>query len=435
MASNASQGLSLLHEYCQKAVEEQAKIFLRTFVMDFRGKFDEILGAVERFCSYRTKKASDSANLVVTGLEEADLYRFIEAEGHPIAAVDFRTEIRALDEQTDRTTLSFIHYCMWNYKKKVEQLVIPPGEADPTLLRLLDEALAEYQKVVDARRARENKMVQLRATAAQGGVKGNIAKSELDQMEASDQLERNKAEVTAAAKRRLAQKAVESDKDGAKARERALKEEQKRLEQERAKKEAEEKRIQDEKRAKLKAKSAMFEHAGAATAPPPVAAKGAAPAKKWAPVGSGHSAPAPVVSQPAKPIAQDSVPPSGGVGGKAAMFAQAIANATPQEPVVQKRKVSHGSKAAEPAVVHHQPEPVHVPEPVNVPEPAVSSPAPPVVGEQARSLYPYQGNSETELSFPGDVILTIHHKDPAGWWSAEYNGVKGWIPANYVQLL
>jgi hypothetical protein len=51
-------------------------------------------------------------------------------------------------------------------------------------------------------------------------VKGNIAKAELDQMLAEDQLERNKQELTAAAKRRAAQRAVESDKDGSKARER-----------------------------------------------------------------------------------------------------------------------------------------------------------------------------------------------------------------------
>lgn len=87
-------------------------------------------------------------------------------------------------------------------------------------MRALEEAINAYQQVVDARNKREKKIADLRNGSRQGGVKGNIAKAELDQILAEDQLERNKQEVTAAAKRRAAQRAVDSDKDGAKARER-----------------------------------------------------------------------------------------------------------------------------------------------------------------------------------------------------------------------
>jgi len=343
-------------------------------------------------------------------LEEADLYRFLEAEGHPVVASEFRAQLRAIDLDCDRN-ISFIEYCLWQYKKTVEQLVVPPGEADPVLLRLLDEALAEYQKVVDVRKARDVKMAQLNAIVQGGGVKGNIAKAELDQMLASDNLARNKAELTAAAKRRAAQKAVEGDKDGAAARARAMAEEEKKLQAEKKKKEDEERRIQEEKRAKLKAKSAMFEQVATANAPPP-AAKGAAPAKRVVtgakPVGTS------VTAKPT-PVAQ---PVAGGAKAAAAMFQGKIEAATPVEPARRK-----SASKQEPA--HQTPVAVLAP----VPEP------PPT--EQVwhvRALYPYTANSETELSFQAGDDITIHHKDPGGWWEGELgSGARGWLPMNYVQ--
>jgi len=55
-------------------------------------------------------------------------------------------------------------------------------------------------------------------------------------------------------------------------------------------------------------------------------------------------------------------------------------------------------------------------------------------GKQAKGLYPFQGQDESELSFnPGDVLII--HKDSGEWWEAELNGRKGVIPGNYVQLI
>jgi len=180
----------------------------------------------------------------VTSLEEADLYRFLEAQGHPISAAEFRVKLREIDIDTDRK-VSFVEYCLWYYQKQVNQLIVPPGVADPALLRALDEAIDAYQQVVNARNAREKHIADLRSASKQVGVKGNIAKAELDQLLAQDQLERNRQEVTAAARRRKAQRAVDSDKDGAKARDRAMKEEEKRLEEDKRKKR---RRREEEKR-------------------------------------------------------------------------------------------------------------------------------------------------------------------------------------------
>jgi len=63
------------------------------------------------------------------------------------------------------------------------------------------------------------------------------------------------------------------------------------------------------------------------------------------------------------------------------------------------------------------------------PPPQPSTPSLP----KAKALYPYDGQTQDELSFPEGAILLIHKKDPGGWWEGEINGKRGWIPANYVQ--
>jgi hypothetical protein len=60
-------------------------------------------------------------------LEEADLYRFLEAEGHPTIASVFRSDIHTLDIEKEETTrqFSFIVFALWFYKKNVS-LLVPP---------------------------------------------------------------------------------------------------------------------------------------------------------------------------------------------------------------------------------------------------------------------------------------------------------------------
>lgn len=52
---------------------------------------------------------------------------------------------------------------------------------------------------------------------------------------------------------------------------------------------------------------------------------------------------------------------------------------------------------------------------------------------RCQALYDYPGTGEGELPFKAGDIITILQKDDAGWWEGELNGVRGWIPANYVQ--
>ena len=36
------------------------------------------------------------------------------------------------------------------------------------------------------------------------------------------------------------------------------------------------------------------------------------------------------------------------------------------------------------------------------------------------------------LSFKKGDVFTVISKDPGGWWEAELNGKKGWVPGNYL---
>ncbi|XP_050485651.1 uncharacterized protein LOC126871189 [Bombus huntii] len=55
--------------------------------------------------------------------------------------------------------------------------------------------------------------------------------------------------------------------------------------------------------------------------------------------------------------------------------------------------------------------------------------------EQCRAIYQYSANLNDELSLsPGDLI-TVHQKQPDGWWIGECRGRTGIFPATYVQVI
>jgi len=109
--------------------------------------------------------------------------------------------------------------------------------------------------------------------------------------------------------------------------------------------------------------------------------------------------------------------------------------ARPAAATAYKPSVQHVQKAVQP-VQHVQ----HVVQPFvqSVVQQPVVHAAPPAAQPglpRAKALYSHNGQSATELSFKVDDIILIHRKDPGGWWEGELNGVKGWVPNNYVQEL
>lgn len=52
-----------------------------------------------------------------------------------------------------------------------------------------------------------------------------------------------------------------------------------------------------------------------------------------------------------------------------------------------------------------------------------------------RALYDYEADDRTSLSFhEGDVIQVITQLE-SGWWDGVINGVRGWFPSNYCQII
>jgi SH3 domain len=53
----------------------------------------------------------------------------------------------------------------------------------------------------------------------------------------------------------------------------------------------------------------------------------------------------------------------------------------------------------------------------------------------AQALYDYEADDRTSLSFyEGDVIQVITQLE-SGWWDGVINGVRGWFPSNYYQVI
>eukprot|EP00012_Vannella_robusta_P002080 CAMPEP_0206190296 /NCGR_PEP_ID=MMETSP0166-20121206/4669_1 /ASSEMBLY_ACC=CAM_ASM_000260 /TAXON_ID=95228 /ORGANISM="Vannella robusta, Strain DIVA3 518/3/11/1/6" /LENGTH=343 /DNA_ID=CAMNT_0053606355 /DNA_START=599 /DNA_END=1630 /DNA_ORIENTATION=- len=53
---------------------------------------------------------------------------------------------------------------------------------------------------------------------------------------------------------------------------------------------------------------------------------------------------------------------------------------------------------------------------------------------QAKALFPFSGQDNTEISFqPGQTVTVISQS--GDWWVGEVNGARGYFPSNYVQLM
>lgn len=236
-------------ELTEQPIEEQAKFFLRSFVLEFQGKFEEILELCQTF-----KKFSDKGGEVKV-LNEFETHRFLEHVGETLTVRELRDHLREIELDKSNPKISYVEYLLWKYGKNLELLFNPPGDVSPEILAMLEKAIQEYQEVLDKRAKREARMAELEKLAQEGGVKGLRAKNELEQMKAEDLLEQNKREITTAAKKRRAEKLA---KDGNEAREKALKEEQARLEKLKREKEEEERRKREESRRRLAEKASLF---------------------------------------------------------------------------------------------------------------------------------------------------------------------------------
>jgi hypothetical protein len=186
--------------------DQQCVEFLRAFVAEFAGCFQDVLALCEEFKKYLSTNKDGVLN---SEMEEDKMHLFLERRGETMTVHDLREQIKEMDLDRNRK-ISFIEYCLFKYKKTVANLFEEHPENFAALIRKLEEAIEAFKAELEKKRIREEKMLSLKELSISGsGVKASKAAVELAQMESEDQLARNKAEIQAGATQRRAKKELE----------------------------------------------------------------------------------------------------------------------------------------------------------------------------------------------------------------------------------
>jgi len=241
-------------EVLKLSIEEQATVFLRAFVLEFIGKFQDIFDICDDFKKYAPKEG------VVRELDEVAAHHFLQKRDEAITATLLREYMKDIDLNKDRN-VSFIEYLLWTYKKSLAQL-FNPVPVPPEVLAELEKALAQYKAAMAVRKEREDKMAALEAIVAQGGVKGLTARHQLEAMQDQiNKLDDNVREIKAEVNKKKAQKVLAREEALANSkRDAQLKLEEERVAREKKEKEDLEKKKKEEARARLQAKAAAFQN-------------------------------------------------------------------------------------------------------------------------------------------------------------------------------
>lgn len=232
-------------EVCALSVDDQAMTFLRAFVVEFQGNFEEVLDLAEEFKTFGKGAAK---------LEKNEAHRFLEARGETRTASDLRATLQFIDRNVGASgDLFFIEYLLFKYNKHPAALFEESTASNNAeLIRKLEEAVENYRRVFREKKELEERMAALRLKSDAGDVK---AKAELKRLEMQDPAKSAADEALALQKKLSAKRALanpDSDK------ERLLAEEQRRVAEEKQRQEAEEKRKRDESKKRLAEKAKLF---------------------------------------------------------------------------------------------------------------------------------------------------------------------------------
>lgn len=190
----------------QTGVPAQTKYFLREFVGEFSGKFDDVLSLSEEFMVAAGGGARDS----VQELDEQQAHIFLEQHDAAMTVKDMRDALKAIDIDMNKK-VAFIEYMMFTYKKSLADLFAEKPGNLAHLIQALEEAITMHEEVQAARQAVEDQMKELESVASSGtGVKAMKAKAELEQLRVRSQTGQNMAEARARAKKNRAQKNLDN---------------------------------------------------------------------------------------------------------------------------------------------------------------------------------------------------------------------------------
>ncbi|ELR20570.1 uncharacterized protein ACA1_052610 [Acanthamoeba castellanii str. Neff] len=242
--------MSKFNEYRSLPVGEQAKVFLRPFVLEFQGRFQEILDIADDFTRFAA-----NPNATVVELNEFEGHLFLEKRGEAMTVVKMREHLKDIDF-SGRTKLSFIEYLMFKYHKTLAQLFAPPpaGGVPAALLAALDTAIDSYIGTKRAQQQRLEEMKRLEETAQSGKrtVQSVQAQNKIKELEGQE-FSQKFAEMRALKAKKEAELAVANAPKID-----PYEEEQKRLAEEQRQKEEAERKAKEESRNRLKNRAALF---------------------------------------------------------------------------------------------------------------------------------------------------------------------------------
>jgi len=247
MSGENAEYLPRLKDLTEKPIDEQAKLFLRAFVHEFQGKFEQVLDLVEEFKLYTNRD---------TSLDEHQAHLFLEKKGEAATVVEFREKMKEIDLDFNKR-VSVTEYLLFKYKKTLKEMF----EAKPSahLIKLLEDAIEQYKAVFRAKKEKEDRIAELERIVAQGGKDAPKAKAELKALQGQDPAKESAGEISALANKLKAKRALANpEEEQRRIQEEAFKEEQERLEQEKRIKDAEEKRKAEESKQRLKEKAKLW---------------------------------------------------------------------------------------------------------------------------------------------------------------------------------
>jgi len=236
-----------------QSVDAQTKFFLTAFVLDFQGKFEQVLDICEQFKNYAPEGTDRKA---LKALPEFECHLFLEKRGETLTVRALRENLKAEIKLTAEHNVAFVEYLLWKYKKNLHGLFTPPpeGTVSKALLEALDNAIEAYLSSKDLERKRKEDLERLKTETA--GAKRSVAsvqaQNKIGDLQGAE-FGNAFAQMQALRKKKAAEEAIANAPKVD-----PYQEEQNRLAEERRKKEEEDKRKADESRNRLKAKAALW---------------------------------------------------------------------------------------------------------------------------------------------------------------------------------
>jgi hypothetical protein len=96
-------------EISSQSVDGQTKFFLKAFVLDFQGKFEQVLDIAEEFKNYGPKEHRSTFK----ELGEFETHLFLEKRGETLTVKDLRENLKSEIQLSAHHNVAFIEYLLW----------------------------------------------------------------------------------------------------------------------------------------------------------------------------------------------------------------------------------------------------------------------------------------------------------------------------------